>query len=82
MMHVTAGHCELATCPLGLPLSPAYFQSQAKGLQKCVSSGKCPVAGHPYAYLALLPQLIPILGFPRGSLSQGTALQSTAEGVW
>lgn len=72
MMHATAGvaapklksgHCELATCPLGLPLSSAYLQSQAKVLQRCVSIGKCPVIGHPYVYLALLPQLIPILGF-------------------
>lgn len=74
VMHVTAGvaapkfksgQCELATCPLGFPLSPCCPSPEpGQGLQKCVSSGNCPVAGHPYAYLALLPQLIPILGFP------------------
>lgn len=37
-----SGHCELATCPFGHPLSPAYLQSQAKVLQRSVSSGKCP----------------------------------------
>lgn len=70
-----SGRCELALCSLGLPLPPAYLQSQAKGLQRCVSSGKCLVTGQPYAYLAFLLQLIPIpiLGFPSGPLSQGTA---------
>lgn len=79
------GHCELAICPVGFPLSPAHLQSQAKGLQLCVSCGKCPVTGHTYAYLGVLPITTNSFLFwdsLEGLFSQGTAWQRTAEGTW